>query len=621
MIISLSIIFTYENTPLFIVSEMIIDSPLEVKLYKRETIELPDFITGIFPKIKGVYQPESVDDIERLFSYSKEKKLSIIPRGAATSGIGAITPLRRSVIVDLTLFDKILDIDEKKKTVYLEAGTRWWELKQCLKKFSLDLYTYPTSLFSTIGGWLSTGGYGMNSFKYGHLTNTVEAIEVATPLMKKIINREDPQFKYFIGTEGQMGIITRVKLRIQERKLFQPYLVFFKTTSQAQRFLLDLLKSKTSSPLHMAYLDSHRLEHKNLLLKGKASFPPLEGVLVVFEERSSQEDFFNIVERGKGILAEDYLTSFLWNERFSPFSLRQFYPSVLGCESILSLKNLSSYMSHIREFARSYSLILSTEATLINKREAVVFTIFPTDPKRINNSLHLLLTYSLTRIALQSGAKPYGIGIWNLPLLKKKFSPAELKKYSRFKKELDPERLINPGKSFSKSLLITSFLKLAYQSSALFPPKNSLFKGFIKSISHNGEKARPLVSEEDACANCGACTIVCPAYLMRRNEIVTAKGKLFLRKKLLNGSPLSREIAENVFLCLHCRLCEQVCQSKLSLVPLWEELEALVEKTYGRPQEKIAEFIKEVEQRPDYTNLLDMFSLSPNDNHKEQKDV
>lgn len=600
---------------------MIIDSPLEVKLYKRETIELPGLITGLLPKVKGVYQPESADDIERLFSCSKEKKLSIIPRGAATSGIGAITPLRQSLMVDLTLLHKILDINEKKKTVYLEAGSRWWELKQCLKKFSLDLYTYPTSLFSTVGGWLSTGGYGVNSFKYGHVTNAVEAIEVVTPSMKKVINREDPQFKYFIGTEGQMGIISKVKLRVRELRPPKSHLVFFKTPLHAQEFLLDLVKSKNSSPLNISYFDRLRLEHKNHLLKGKVSFPRMEGILTVFEDSTSEEAFFKLVERRKGVLAEEYLTAFLWNERFFPFSVKQFYPSLLGCEAILPIENLSTYTAHTREFGRSFGLSLSTEATLINEREAVVFTLFPSDPKKILHFFHLLLTYSLTRVALKSGGIPYGIGIWNLPLLKKKYSLQELKEYSRFKKELDPSELINTAKSFSDNHLITHFLKFAYQSSALFSHRNPLLKDILKIISTKSNKTENSVSEADACANCGACTVVCPAYLMRRNEIVTAKGKLFLLKQLINGAPVSKHISEKVFFCLHCRLCEQVCQSKLSLIPLWERLESLVEKTYGRPQEKIDEFIKEVDQRPDYSNLLDMFSLSPNDNHEEQKDV
>ena len=40
--------------------------------------------------------------------------------------------------------------------------------------------TYPSSKFSTVGGWISTGGYGINSFKYGHLSKQIVSMTVVT---------------------------------------------------------------------------------------------------------------------------------------------------------------------------------------------------------------------------------------------------------------------------------------------------------------------------------------------------------------------------------------------------------------------------------------------------------
>ena len=600
---------------------MILNSPLEVKLYTKESVELPNILKDRLPRIQSVYQPESINDIQEIFSYSRKNKLPVIPRGAATSGMGGIAPLRRSIMADLTHLNRILDFDEKKKTIHFEAGLRWWDLKNFLKKHSLDLYTYPTSLFSTVGGWLSTGGYGINSFKYGHISNLVDSIEIVTPYKKKRVERKDREFKYFIGTEGQMGIISKVKLKIREPKPSKSYLVFFNNTSEAVGFLFDLSKSLKTPPVHLSFLDRHRLEHKNLLLNGKVSFPQMEGVLTVFEDLTSETAFLNLVERKKGILAEDYLTAFLWNERFFPFSIRHFHPSILGCEITLPIENLNRYVTKARKFGNNYGILLSTEATLINRNEAVVFTIFPSDPRKFIHFLHLFLTYSLTHIALKCGGKPYGIGLWNLPLLEKKFSGESIKEHWRFKRELDPLNLINPAKSFSPDWRITYFLRFAYLMSTLFSNGNPFIKPFLKILNHDYKNRQRSLPEQDACANCGACTIVCPAYLTDRSEIVTAKGKLFLLKHLLTDSTIPAPVAEKIFLCLHCHLCEYVCQSKLTLMPVWDKLESIVEKTFGRPVEKIDEFIKKVESHPAYTRLLDSFSISSNNNHEEIKNV
>lgn len=600
---------------------MILDTDLEVNLYAKETVELPPILKKLLPKIQSVYQPENIQDLQDVFSCARKNKLSIIPRGAGTSGMGGITPLKKSILTDLSHLNRILHYDKKKKTVLVESGLRWWELKRFLKKHSLDLYTYPTSLFSTVGGWLATGGCGVNSFKYGHMSNHVDSIEVVTPHKTKKLSRRNPEFKYFVGTEGQMGIVSKIELKIREPVRSKPYLIFFNTNKEATAFLKELMRSTDIQPIHIAYFDRDRLEHKNLLLNPKVSFPRLEGVLLVLEELSTEKSLMNLIEKKRGILAEDYLTAFLWNERFFPFSIRRFHPSILGSEIILPAKNLEYYVTSTRKFADNYGLSLSTEATLINKNEAVVFSLFPSHPKKISHFFHLFLSYSLSHIASKYKGKPYGIGIWNLPLLNKVFSQKNLRDYINYKKEEDPLNVFNPGKSFSGDLKIKYALRLAYLMSTLFSNSSSLFKPFSKILNNHPGKMNGNLSAEEACANCGACTVVCPAYLVNGNEIITAKGKLLLLKHLKFSSRLPKVLAEKAFLCLHCHLCEHVCQSKLELIPVWEKLETLLESEFGRPKEKIDEFIKLFEAHPEYDQFLDSFGNFSNNHHKVMRNV
>jgi FAD/FMN-containing dehydrogenase len=113
---------------------MILDAPLEVKLYTKESVELPSILKDRLPRIQYISQLENIDDIQEMFSYARKNKLSIIPRGAATYGMGGIAPLRRSIMADLTHLNKILDFDEKKKTIHVEAGLKWWDLKNLKKE-------------------------------------------------------------------------------------------------------------------------------------------------------------------------------------------------------------------------------------------------------------------------------------------------------------------------------------------------------------------------------------------------------------------------------------------------------------------------------------------------------
>jgi ferredoxin len=343
----------------------------------------------------------------------------------------------------------------------------------------------------------------------------------------------------------------------------------------------------------------------------------LEGVLLVLEELSTEKSLLNLIEKKRGILAEDYLTSFMWNERFFPFSTRRFHPSILGSETILPVENLEYYVTSTRKFADNYGLSLSTEATLINNNEAVVFTLFPSHPKKISHFFHLFLSYSLSHIASKCKGRPYGIGIWNLPHLNKVFSQKNLRDYINYKKEEDPLNVFNPAKSFSGDLKIKYALRLAYLMSTLFSNGSSLFKPLSKILNNRPGKKNGNLSAEEACANCGACTVVCPAYLVNKNEIITAKGKLLLLKHLGFSSRLPKVLAEKAFFCLHCHLCEHVCQSKLELIPVWEKLETLLESKFGRPKEKIDEFIKLFEAHPEYDQFLDSFGNFSNNHPKD----
>ncbi len=88
-----------------------------------------------------------------------------------------------------------------------------------------------------------------------------------------------------------------------------------------------------------------------------------------------------------------------------------------------------------------------------------------------------------------------------------------------------------------------------------------------------------------ACAKCGNCMAVCPAYLVTGNEEVTAKGKIALAKKLIDGRPVTQEEAANAFMCMHCKACEEICQTNLELMMLWDALEKRLEGKFGRPED------------------------------------
>jgi Fe-S oxidoreductase len=102
---------------------------------------------------------------------------------------------------------------------------------------------------------------------------------------------------------------------------------------------------------------------------------------------------------------------------------------------------------------------------------------------------------------------------------------------------------------------------------------------------------------EELCSKCGSCIPVCPAYIETGDERTTARGKLQLGLAMMKNQELSVDAAQMLFLCMHCGACTDVCQSRLDLVPVWDDLERRVEQRFGKPKEKVNEFFESVESK------------------------
>src|SRR2546422_2175528 len=85
------------------------------------------------------------------------------------------------IVIDLSALRRVFGIDRERHLADVEAGVRLSTLQEVLRGEGLALRTYPSSWFSTVGGWVATGGDGINSLKFGPLSKNVQALPVATP--------------------------------------------------------------------------------------------------------------------------------------------------------------------------------------------------------------------------------------------------------------------------------------------------------------------------------------------------------------------------------------------------------------------------------------------------------
>jgi alkyldihydroxyacetonephosphate synthase len=186
---------------------------------------LPDFVV----------HPESAAEISKILKVANRFRLPVIPYGGGSGSQGGTVPLFGGIMLDLKKMNRIIRIDEKSLTVTAQAGINGQVLEWELNQRGLTLAHYPASEYgATLGGYIAARGSGTLSTKYGKAEDMVMSLEAVLPQGGIIRSLPIPSHscgpdvrQHFIGSEGTMGVITEVTMRLDpvpEERRFRSYL-------------------------------------------------------------------------------------------------------------------------------------------------------------------------------------------------------------------------------------------------------------------------------------------------------------------------------------------------------------------------------------------------------------
>jgi alkyldihydroxyacetonephosphate synthase len=130
--------------------------------------------------------------------------------------------------LDFRRLSGIVEVDKTSRAALIQGGTLGPDLEEGLKPSGLTLRHFPQSFeFSTLGGWIATRAGGHFATLYTHIDDLVESMTVVTPT-GTVETRRLPGSgagpsadRFFLGSEGALGIITRAWMRLQARPTFR----------------------------------------------------------------------------------------------------------------------------------------------------------------------------------------------------------------------------------------------------------------------------------------------------------------------------------------------------------------------------------------------------------------
>ena len=265
---------------------------------------------GIFPRHLPdvVIKPQSTPDIQAILRVANTPKIPVYVRGAGISYAGGVVPVAGGILLDLTRMNKILHLDKNSDSCLVECCTVCGTLMKELEKEGYILPAFPDStLVATVGGFLATSGVGSwGSALYGSIADLALGLKVVLPNGEVVVTGSagvNPYAKgqfarypgmpdltgLFIGSEGTLGVMTEVALRVAPLPEKTVYFAYrFKTHQEAERVAL---KAKRKG-LHLMSMD----------IITSLRDPPRLDTIIATNEKAAQieEEIFEEIAQKEG---------------------------------------------------------------------------------------------------------------------------------------------------------------------------------------------------------------------------------------------------------------------------------------------------------------------------------
>lgn len=176
-----------------------------------------------------VVAPGSADEIARVAALAVRHRVAITPRGKGTGNYGQAIPMRGGVVIDTTRATKVIDVDDG--VISAEAGATLAQLEVAANDAGQQVWMFPSTVNSSIGGFLAGGSGGTGTIAHGSITDGfVVALGVVfadgTDTVHHIEGDEVANFLHAFGTSG---IIVTASVRTEPRQDWQALYCSFDT--------------------------------------------------------------------------------------------------------------------------------------------------------------------------------------------------------------------------------------------------------------------------------------------------------------------------------------------------------------------------------------------------------
>jgi glycolate oxidase len=437
--------------------------------------EKEDLIAYSFDATAALRQlPECVvlatttDQVSSVLKLAQETRTAIVTRGSGTGLSGGSLPCPGCIVLCLARMARILELDRANLTLLAEAGVTTGEAADAAAAAELFYPPDPGSMkSSTLGGNVAENSGGLRGLKYGVTRNYVLGLEVVLPdgevlwtgnkCVKDVAGYSLRDL--FVGSEGTLGVITKVLLKLIPKPPAKSTLVAtFAQMEQAAQTVSDIIAARII-PCTLEFLDrttircveefAHAglpLDCEALLLMETDGHPA-----AVAEEASRMAELARANGATRVLVAKDEAeANNLASARRSAFSaLARVAPTTLLEDATVPRSELAAMIRFISAVAAKYRLRIGTfghmgdgnlhPTFLTNERDAA-------EMRRVEEAFKEIFDEAIRLGGTITGE--HGIGVSKKSFLPKFAGGAQMRVMRELRRALDPKGILNPGKMF-----------------------------------------------------------------------------------------------------------------------------------------------------------------------------
>lgn len=414
-----------------------------------------------------VVLPETTAQVSRILKYCYEQNIKVVPRGAGTSLSGGALPLGDGVLLGMSKFNRVLEIDYENRAVVAQPGVTNLGITKAVEHQGFYYAPDPSSQIAcTIGGNVGENSGGVHCLKYGMTTNNILGVEMV--LMTGEIVRVGGKFldsggydllALICGSEGLLGVVTEVTVRIlKQPETARAVLVGFPTSEAAGDCVAKIIGAGII-PGGMEMMDKPAIHAAEAFVN--AGYPLDVEALLIVELDGPEAEVDQLLESVRKIAESCGSTTLrvstsekerltFWAGRKAAFpAVGRIAPDYYCMDGTIPRGRLSDVLTRIRQLSEKYGLQVANvfHAGDGNLHPLILYDANRADElERAEQFGNDILRYCVEVGGVLTGE--HGVGVEKRDLMPTMFTEIDLAQQQRVKCAFDDKGLLNPGKVF-----------------------------------------------------------------------------------------------------------------------------------------------------------------------------